>query len=103
MKQSGEKYSLSESTIANRKCQKTTGFTSFSERRKILANEKYQKTTGFISFLAHRKIIANQKCQKTPGFISFLEHVQSKMSKNDRFYKLSGTLQTKPVKKRQVL
>ena len=80
--QSGAKHTFSESSIANR---------------------KYQKTTGFISFLAHRKIIANQKCQKTPGFISFFENRKSKMSKNDRFYKLFGTLQIKSVKTRQVL
>ena len=62
--QSGAKYSFSESTIANRKC---------------------QKATGFIILLEHRKIVAKQKCQKTTGFISFLDHRQSKMSKNERF------------------
>ena len=77
-----QRYSLPESTIANRKC---------------------QKTICFISLLEHRKIVANQKCQKTTGFRSFLEHRQSKMSKNDRFYKLFGTLQTKNAKKRWVL
>ena len=91
--------------LADRKCQKTTGFTSFFWRigamkqsgakysfsESTIANRKCQKTTGFISFSEHPKIVANQKCQKTTGFISFLEHCKSKMSKNARFYKLFGT------------
>ena len=79
------------------------GSRRYSPPESTIANGKCQKTTGFISLLEHRKIVANQKCQKTTGFTSFLEHRQSKMSKNDRFYKLFGTLQIKNVKKRHVL
>ena len=82
MKQSGAKYSFSESTIANRKC---------------------QKTTGFISLLEHRKIIANQESQKNARFYTLSGTSQIENAENDRIYELFGTLQIKNVKKRQVL
>ena len=65
----------------------------------LFGTPRIKEELGSQRYSLPESTIANRNCQKTTGFISFLEHRKSKMSKNERFFKLFGTLETKNVKK----